>query len=238
VQQPSAFAFTLMPETFSQHKRQYMRWMRGAFIRSLWRFRYLPLNTYAYWGHLIAWVQMALSSVIFVALFILWPIQDQRYLAAWPYLLAVPVLIGYGQALRYMSVQRNDQSIWSQIATFLLSPVGTVYTFTALRLMRWWAMLTPLKTGWGTRATVEVRLADVSMRRPALDVDGPTRPLLPIADTLAGAKYWDDGPTVALPVAGRPPAPTPPARIAAALQMASGGATAAVARRPPRIRSL
>jgi hyaluronan synthase len=205
VQQPSAFAFTLMPETFSQHKRQYMRWMRGAFIRSWWRFRYLPLHSYAYWGHLIAWVQMALSTVIFVALFIVWPVQDQRYLAAWPYLLAVPVLIGYGQALRYLSVQRNDQSIVSQLATFLLSPVATVYAFTALRLMRWWAMLTPLKTGWGTRENVEVRLANAFVPAPRQPADGDQATLVlpPINEWGAGAKYWN-APTMALPVTRAP----------------------------------
>ena len=30
VQQPTAFAFTLMPERYSHHRRQYVRWMRGA----------------------------------------------------------------------------------------------------------------------------------------------------------------------------------------------------------------
>jgi hyaluronan synthase len=162
VQQPSAFAFTLMPETFDQHKRQYMRWMRGAFIRSWWRFRYLPMDTYAYWGHLLAWIQMTLSSVIFVALFVVWPIREAKYVSAWPILLAVPILIGYGQSLRYLNVRRSDQSVGSQVATFLLTPVATVYAFTGLRLMRWWAMLTPLKTGWGTRENVEVRLVQAT----------------------------------------------------------------------------
>jgi hyaluronan synthase len=205
-QQPSAFAFTLMPETFDQHKRQYMRWMRGAFIRSWWRFRYLPMSSYAYWGHLVAWVQMALSSVIFIALFVVWPIQQEQYLAAWPYLLAVPVLIGYGQSLRYLTVRRNDQSTVSQVVTFLLSPVATIYAFTVLRFMRWWAMMTPLKTGWGTRENVEVRLSGVAVPRCQRD-------LTPVLhEEFAAASYWNE-PTIMLPVvraAGDSPSVAPP----------------------------
>ncbi|MFF5217550.1 hypothetical protein [Micromonospora sp. NPDC000442] len=39
VQQPTAFAFALMPNRFGHLCRMYLRWMRGSFIRSWWRVR-------------------------------------------------------------------------------------------------------------------------------------------------------------------------------------------------------
>lgn len=157
VQQPTAISFTLMPETLDHHVRQYMRWMRGATIRSFWRFRHLPLTGYAYWGHLIAWVQMTLGAVVFIALFIVQPVVDP---AAVPWFLVVPVLVGYGQAARYLTLRRSDESLRSQLLTFALAPAATLWAFFILRALRWWAMCTPFKTGWGTRtAGVEITLA-------------------------------------------------------------------------------
>lgn len=155
VQQPSSFAFTLMPETWSHHRRQYLRWMRGAFIRSWWRFRYLPLNRYAYWAHAMAWTQMLMSTVIFAILFFYVPFISP---AAVPMFLIVPLLIGYGQSLRYLGFRRADESFASQFFTYLLSPIASLYAFFVLRVIRWYAMATCLKTGWGTRGTVELTM--------------------------------------------------------------------------------
>ncbi|MFF9359891.1 glycosyltransferase [Streptomyces griseoluteus] len=156
VQQPTAFATTLMPDNFSQLFRMYTRWMRGAFIRTFWRFRYLRLNNYAYWGHLFGWVQMVLSSVIFVVLFLYLPAVEREW--TWD-LLLIPVLIGYGQALRYLSFKRSDDAFWSHFLTFLAAPIAQVFAFTVFRFVRWYAMATCYKTGWGTRQKVELDLA-------------------------------------------------------------------------------
>lgn len=153
VQQPSAFAFTAMPENLSHHLRQYLRWMRGAFIRTWWRFKYLPLNGYAYWAHFMGWVQMMLSTTIFIVLFIVYPTLNLHFD---PLLLLIPMLIGYGQGLRYLSFRRSDESLWSQLLTFALAPVSLMWSFFVLRVVRWYAMATCLKTGWGTRQDVEV----------------------------------------------------------------------------------
>lgn len=155
VQQPTAFSFTLMPEKISHHFRQQMRWMRGAFIRSWWRFKYLPLNGYAYWGHFIGWAQMLLSSFIFVYLFLFLPSVDHKIL---PWLLVVPLLVGYGQALRYLTIWRSDRSWLQQFGMFLLEPIPALWSYFVLRFVRWYAIATCLKTGWGTRQDVEVSL--------------------------------------------------------------------------------
>lgn len=153
VQQPTAYALTTMPENVDHHLRQYVRWMRGAFIRSWWRFKYLPLSGYAWWSHLMAWVQMAISTVIFGYLFVVQPITLQQFS---PWLLLVPVLIGYAQALRYLSFRRSDESVWSQLGTFALAPISTLWMFFVLRPVRWYGMATCLRTGWGTRQHIEV----------------------------------------------------------------------------------
>lgn len=156
VQQPTAFAFTLMPETLDHHLRQYLRWMRGAFIRSFWRFRYLPTNRYAYWAHLAGWVQTLVSLWVFIALFVVGAARDPGSV---PPLLLIPVLVGYGQALRYFSARRSDEPTWSRVLTVVLSPLASLWAFFGLRLVRLYAIATCRRTGWGTRESVEVALA-------------------------------------------------------------------------------
>lgn len=153
VQQPTSFAFTLMPENLSHHFRQQLRWMRGAFIRSWWRFKYLPLNGYAYWSHLMGWCQFFLSTGLFIFLFFYMPLVDHAVL---PWLLFIPLCVGYGQALRYLTITRSDESFRYRFATYLMEPIPALWSFFVLRAIRYYAMATCLKTGWGTRQDVEV----------------------------------------------------------------------------------
>lgn len=156
VQQTSSFAFTAMPESVGHHLRQYVRWMRGAFIRTWWRFKYLPMDGYAYWSHLFGWVQMLIATTIFIAFFVVNPVF-QRQVA--PYLIVIPVLVSYGQALRYLTIHRSDESFKSQLLTFSLAIVSTFWTFFVLRVVRWYSIITCRRTGWVTRETVEVKAA-------------------------------------------------------------------------------
>ncbi len=156
VQQPTAFAFTLMPENFSHHFRQQLRWMRGAFIRSWWRFKYLPVMSYSFWGHGLRWVQVVFSTFAFGTLFVYMPV---KYHVVIPWLLLIPLLIGYGQALRYLIVQRSGESCWYRLTTYLMEPIVVLWAFFVLRFVRYYAMATCLQTGWGTRQDVEVGVA-------------------------------------------------------------------------------
>jgi hyaluronan synthase len=154
VQQPTCFAFTVLPERVGHHLRQQLRWMRGSFIRSWWRMRYLPLGSYAYWMHFAGWVNFVLATVVFAALFVVRPAIDQRLV---PSLLVIPVLVGYATALKYLLVRRDDETLASQLVTLLLAPVAFLWSFFVLRPLRLYAMATCLSTGWGTRTVgVEV----------------------------------------------------------------------------------
>lgn len=156
VQQPTAFGFAAMPEKFSHHRRQYLRWMRGSFIRSWWRFRYLPLRSYAYWMHLAGWALSAVSAWAFVEVYVLGALSGTL---RWSYLL-VPVVVGYGAALPYLTVTRSDERFRSRLLTWALAPIAVLWALTVLRVFRWWGVVTCRDTGWGTRQTVEVTLEE------------------------------------------------------------------------------
>ncbi|MEU6817283.1 glycosyltransferase [Streptomyces sp. NPDC046860] len=156
VQQPSSFAFTVLPEKIGHHWRQQLRWMRGSTIRSIWRFRYLPLKGFAYWEHFAAWLNFVLVSFAFLVLFVLAPIFNHEVM---PFLFLFSVLVAYATGLKYLTIRRSDQSFGSQLVTFALTPVMLVWTALVLRPLRIYAMVTCWKTGWGTRGSVEVRTA-------------------------------------------------------------------------------
>lgn len=149
VQQSSAVAFSHMPVTVSHHMRQYLRWMRGSTIRSLWRFKYLPLKGVAYWAHAFRWTQVALSTFALGWVF--------GHAAVTPWFFAVPVCVGAGQTLRYLTIRRDDQPLRSQVLTWALTPLAVLWAWLVLRPMRWYGMATCGHTGsWGTRKTVEI----------------------------------------------------------------------------------
>lgn len=161
VQQPTAYCFSLMPETLNNHYRQYSRWMRGSFIRSIWRMKYLKVSRLAYWLHLARWSGMVSATVMAgVVVYSLLTMNVTWEMVAW--LAGVPVLIGYANCLRYLVVQRSDQSPGYQFGTFLLAPVAVFWQLTFMRAVRWLSVVQVLvsrkKLKWGTRDGVEVRL--------------------------------------------------------------------------------
>lgn len=160
VQQPTAIVYTAMPENVGHACRQFLRWCRGSTIRSCWRLRYLSPVRVAYWLHLIRWVQMAVATAVFGYLFIDQPAVGR--MPTWSFAVA-PVLIGYAQGLRYLTIRRPDESLRSQLLTWSLAPLAVLWAWTVLRGVRWYAMATCLRTGWGTRQNgVEVTLGGPS----------------------------------------------------------------------------
>lgn len=156
VQQTTAFGFAAMPDRFSFHRRQYLRWMRGSFIRSWWRFRYVPLWSYAWWQHFAGWAVSAVSLQATVMLYVIAPLEGRF---SWTYLL-IPTLLGYAFALPYLTVSRSDETFASRLLTFSLAPLAVLWSMTVLRAWRWWGAITCRKTGWGTRQGIELTLED------------------------------------------------------------------------------
>ncbi|BCL21852.1 hyaluronan synthase [Streptomyces tuirus] len=170
VQQPRAICFTAMPEKWSHFNRMYLRWMRGSTIRSIWRMRYLSARRPAFWLHIVRWVQMILTQAITAWLLIAEPIVNREPPPVT--MLIIPLLIGWAQGLRYLSVIRSDERIRSRILTWLAMPVAIAIAWTVLRWHRWYGALTCLKTGWGTRQNG----AEVSLETSA--TPDPTTPKL------------------------------------------------------------
>jgi hyaluronan synthase len=185
VQQPSAVVFTALPERPSHFLRMYLRWMRGSTIRSVWRFRYLPLTGWAYWAHLLRWFQVALSTAVLAWLLIVEPAVYGHIPPA--SFLAVPFLIGWAQALRYLGVIRSDERMRQRAVTWCLMPVAVLGAWTVLRVMRWYGMATCARTGWGTRQNgAEVALDAAPAAAPAVDLpdDDTVRLRIPLAKLL------------------------------------------------------
>lgn len=153
VQQVTSWAFTYMPTTFKHHKNQQIRWMRGSFIRSMWRFRYLPMARFAFWGHLTKWVQYALATVAIVCVL---ATQDLTNWKTVGLLLLIQAAIYYGVMLRYLTIRRSDESALYQLGTWAMTPFAAVWAGTFLRVWRIYAMLTCVNMAWGTRDKVEV----------------------------------------------------------------------------------
>ncbi|GGQ65229.1 glycosyltransferase family 2 protein [Couchioplanes azureus] len=172
VQQANAFAFCVMPERLGNHRRQFLRWLRGSFIRSFWRFKYLPLDRIAYWLHALKWVQTIASTIIVGWLIAIKPVVDavawargggtEALLADAKMLgitLAMLIVFGYVQLLRIFTVRRSDQSRPAQLFWFLvLAPVATLWQWSVLRVWRLWAIASCMRFKWGTRQQIEVAI--------------------------------------------------------------------------------
>lgn len=153
VQQDTAVAFTFMPEKVSHHLRQQLRWMRGSTIRSIWRFRYLPINSWGYWENFSNWWTYILVTAAFLLIFIYLPLTRGEFV---PYLVVFSLAICYMNCARYLTIGRSDQTLAQQLMTVALAPVMMAWVSLVLRPLKWYAIATCYRTGWGTRAQVEV----------------------------------------------------------------------------------
>lgn len=152
VQQPSAVCLAMYPENLSHHLRQWLRWMRGTTLRTVWRLRYLrPLS----WGCLYAIVStwwflasLAMTGILAYA----WP-ASASYTRT---MLAVGVIWAWIMASRLLVVKRSDQPLAGILSAVALYPIAVLWVFVALRLVRIYGTFTFLRQSWTTRASVEV----------------------------------------------------------------------------------
>lgn len=148
VQQHTAVAFTTWPEGLSHHVRQQLRWCRGMFIRSFWRFRYLPMSGIAFWFEIASWVQFLLSTAAFLEVFVIESAVEHHLIVT---ALIITPLLTYGVTVRTLMICRSDETRLQQLGVYALSPLVIVWGWLIFRPLRVWGMLTCLKLGWGTR---------------------------------------------------------------------------------------
>lgn len=153
VLQQSAIAATLLPNSIGHLTRQRVRWSRSFFRGGMWLIRNLPANRTAWW--LLAWryVTFCLFTVMYPTILLVQPaIEGYLPIAFFVYI----GLLSYAKSLRYLTVRRADESIWSSLLTYLMAPFSTLLHLYLTTVLRYVGLLSVHSTGWGTRKNVEV----------------------------------------------------------------------------------
>ena len=162
VQQSTAFALTMYPETMSHHLRQWLRWMRGSTIRNCWRVRYLPLWSYGWWFTVLGIYMFLASTALPVLIAVTWPESSAFAEGA----LEAMLVWAYLTALRILSVRRSDESWAYRIVTVLCYAPAMLWSAIVLRPIRYLGIATYWKQGWTTRgAGVEVGITETAKVR-------------------------------------------------------------------------
>jgi hyaluronan synthase len=163
VHQPTAVAYTIVPERIGEYRRQQMRWMRGTLVRTFWWWRYMPMTSMAFWMPIIELLQIIYSLLIWPV--VLLQVRDLPHLAHLTLVtLGVMALVNYTIALRYFIIQRSDESVKFQLSIFLLAPLAGLWRHFFLFPVMVYCYATFWKVGsWGTRGTADkpVELAPV-----------------------------------------------------------------------------
>lgn len=164
VQQPSAVCLAMYPDNISHHLRQWLRWMRGTTLRTVWRFRYLRFLSWGWIYSVVSTWWYVASLAITVVLAFTWP-TSKSYLTT---MLAVGTLWAWVMGTRLLVVRRSDQDLLGRLGAVALNPLAALWVFAVLRLVRIYGTVTFLRQGWTTRTGVEVH-AEQSAPEPALE---------------------------------------------------------------------
>jgi hyaluronan synthase len=163
VQQSSAFALTMYPETLSHHIRQWIRWMRGSTIRNCWRLRYLPVRSYGWWFTAIGIQLFLASSIVPVMIVVTWPASATF---TWG---AITAMVGwaYLTGLRIPAVRRSDEGWWYRLGSLVCYAPAMLWGMFVLRPLRFWGIATCLRQDWTTRTDgVEIGIAATPAQQP------------------------------------------------------------------------
>lgn len=191
VHQPSAVAFTLVPERLGHYFHQQLRWMRGTTVRHLWWLRHMRVTSLAFWMPVMEYAHLLLALAIPAVI-----AADPALRGQWPSLLLHAALLGcamnYLIGLRLFCVRRSDEPLRLQLLLFALAPVAGLWRLLLLRPLYLYAMATCRRIGsWGTRDEVEVRAAAelaeaLAATRQLTALGRPRRHPAPPADVPAG----------------------------------------------------
>jgi hyaluronan synthase len=115
VHQPTAVAYTVVPERCGHYLRQQLRWMRGTFVRTWWWFRYMPLRDAPFWMPLTELFAIVLSAIVIVTLAaspaeVRGPVGQLLLIS-----LAVDLGVNWMLGLRYLVIRRSDETLGFQL---------------------------------------------------------------------------------------------------------------------------
>lgn len=156
--QPTAVAYTAVPERFGHYTRQQIRWNKSFFRESVWVLRWMSKKKAAFWLTFVELATWAVFSLAIMYAVIIAPILYGT-MPFVTYLLCI-ALLGYARSIRYLDMVAADRSRWDRISGFLLAPLyGLLHVFYLVWLRAY--ALTTLRHGrWGTRNGVEVTLPE------------------------------------------------------------------------------
>jgi hyaluronan synthase len=159
VQRSDAFALTLMPERWSHHVRQQIRWMRGTMLRDLTRLQVLPLRGFGYWYSLVTLARRVIGVIMLASLVffsVIHAADGAWWLLVWiaGFACAMQTLI----SVPYLAVDRADQTRLAQLGVFGCAPLVALWQIGALWVIEAYSMVTYRHSAakWGTRQRVEV----------------------------------------------------------------------------------
>jgi hyaluronan synthase len=154
--QATAVAYSALPTSMSHLIRQRLRWARSWYWGTLWLLR-RPIRTPDFWFTALQVTGM-ISYLIAIGFAIVGTATGQIHLRLLGYTFVASVLIGAMSTLRYVNAGRPDESVFSRVLTWLLSPLSSLLYMFLLVPLYWYAGLFLRPKGWGTRRVVEVTL--------------------------------------------------------------------------------
>lgn len=159
--QPSAIAWTLVPERIGHYLRQQIRWNKSFFRESLWVIRFMDSRKPAVWLTMIELASWALFTLAMLVSMVIVPFTAHATATTWGLYFFYMVLLGYVRSVRYLGVgaahgiTRRDRWIG-----YVISPLYALIHMLVLLPLRIYSLMTLRDNGWGTRSTIEVRLAE------------------------------------------------------------------------------
>lgn len=154
--QRASVGYTLHPENMIHLSKQRLRWHRSFFWGNTWLLARFPMTRLIWWMTLWQFVDFAFMTILMPLALVVVPLTSGRF--GWA-MLPFIVLLAYIQSAQYLSVRRPDQSYRSQVALFLLAPLGSFLNFYLGWALQYVGLATVGKTGWSTRQSVEVGLS-------------------------------------------------------------------------------
>lgn len=156
VQQLSAFALTMWPESLSMHLRQRLRWARGRTVRNFWRLKYYPVFSYL-WLFSLTTVYALLTNIYLIYIIISRLPGSERLAER---LVLSAILLGWLSQFRVLTIRRSDDTFLDRILLIAIRPIASLWASLVLaRAVRLAGTLTFLKQGWTTRKQgAELRL--------------------------------------------------------------------------------
>jgi hyaluronan synthase len=152
--QETSAAYTLLPSNMSHLTRQRGRWWRSFWWGGMWLIRRFNPSRAIWWLVASQYVTFALYAVMFPFILIYDPIVHRHF--PWAFFVYIAGL-SYLRSARTLAVARPDQSLSSQILSFvLISPLVTLLNLWLCTVLQWWGLLTFFVTDWRTRQKVEV----------------------------------------------------------------------------------